>query len=273
MKMGLISPPQTWETPKENIKLKAGLVQFSPAWESPEESIKILDKLFEREKIESDFLIFPEMTLTGFTMHAQEFAEEIDGISTLYFMNLAQRLKKHVFAGIIEKDGDNIYNSLVHFDDKGIITARYRKIHPFSFAHEDKHYTAGDTLVITKTENARIGLSICYDLRFPELYREYGKARADIIIHIASWPVQRIGHWAPLLKARAIENQCFVIAVNRTGTDPVNNYNGMSCAFGPSGEEILSVEKDEGIFTAVIELDKVKETREAYPFLDDIKLI
>jgi predicted amidohydrolase len=273
VKIGIISPPLNREAEEENVKIKAGIVQFSPAWESPEESIKILDRLFEGKAVDTDLLIFPEMTLTGFTMHADKFAEEIDGISTLYFMNLAQRLKTHLFAGIIEKDGDNIYNSLVHFDNNGIITARYRKVHPFSYANEEKAYTAGDTLVITKTDYARIGLSICYDLRFPELYRIYGKERSGIMINIANWPVPRIDQWVSLLKARAIENQCFMIGVNRTGSDPKNNYNGLSGVIDPAGKEILLVENEEGIFTVSVDLTKVKETREAYPFLDDIKLI
>lgn len=273
MKIGIISPSPSRETPLIGTKIKAGLVQFSPVWETPEENIKIIDKFFAEKAIDCDMLVFPEMTLTGFTMHSREFAEEIDGISTLYFINLARKLKKHIFAGIIEKDGENIYNSLVHFDDKGIINARYRKIHPYSCAHEDANYTAGDTLVITKIGSVKIGLSICYDLRFPELYRIYGKTRADMIINIANWPIQRIDHWKTLIKARAIENQCFMIGVNRTGTDPKNSYNGFSGIFDPMGYQLSLVDNEEGVFVTELELDKVKETRDTLPFLNDIKMI
>jgi omega-amidase len=253
--------------------MKIGLVQFSQVWEKPEESIKVLDKLLNQELNKYDILIFPEMSLTGFTMKSKDFAEEIDGISTTYFLNLARNKNVHVFAGIIEKDDDDIYNSLVHFDNKGIITARYRKIHPYSNAGEDKNFSAGSERVITKIGDVKIGLSVCYDLRFPELYRYYGKERSEIIINIASWPVPRIDHWNTLLKARAIENQCFMVGVNRVGTDKGNTYSGCSGIYDPSGNEVIMVENKEGIFVAEIDLNKVIEVREALPFLDDIKLI
>lgn len=253
--------------------MKIGLVQFSPVWESPEESIKILDKLLNEEVKNCEILIFPEMSLTGFTMRSKDFAEEIDGISTSYFMDLARSRNKHVFAGIIEKDDDDIYNSLVHFDNKGIITARYRKIHPYSNAGENKNYSAGNERIITRIGDVKIGLSVCYDLRFPELYRYYGKERTEIIINIASWPVPRIEHWKTLLKARAIENQCFMIGVNRVGADKGNTYSGCSGIFDPLGNEVIMIEGKEGLFTAEIELSKVNEVRETLPFLDDIKLI
>lgn len=253
--------------------MKIGIVQFSPVWEQPEESIKVIDKILSGQQTDCNILVFPEMTLTGFTMRSQEFAEEIDGISTSYFIALAKKMKKHIFAGIIEKDDDNIYNSLVHFDDKGIITARYRKIHPYSCAKEDKSYSAGEKPVTTKISDIRIGLTICYDLRFPELYRLYGKAGNEVIINIANWPVPRIEHWKTLLKARAIENQCFIVGVNRTGLDPKNDYTGFSGVFDPLGKEILLAGNSEGIFTADIDLSRVKEVRESLPFLNDIKMI
>lgn len=253
--------------------MKIGIVQFSPAWENPDESINILNKLFEKGKYECDALIFPEMTLTGFTMRSVQFAEDIDGISTSYFIKLAKEMRTHIFAGIIEKDEDKIYNSLVHFDNKGIITARYRKIHPFSYAGEDKNYVPGNELVITKIGAYKIGLSVCYDLRFPELYRLYGKAGVDVIINIANWPAPRIDHWKTLLKARAIENQCFVIGVNRTGSDGKNEYNGSSAVFAPLGEQHAFIENSEGVFVTEIDLGQAGKVRESLPFLKDIKLI
>ena len=253
--------------------MKIGLVQINPVWENPIESIKKTDFLLSSGIESCKVLIFPEMSLTGFTMHSENFAEEIDGISTTYFIELAKKYKVHVFAGIIEKDEEKIYNSLVHFDNSGIITARYRKIHPFSYAKEDKNYSAGSSVVTTKIENIKIGLSICYDLRFPELYRHYGKERVEIMIDIANWPVPRIDHWKTLLKARAIENQCFMIGVNRTGTDPFSTYNGCSGIYGPMGNEILSIENNEGLFTAEINSEETNEVRNKLPFLNDMKMI
>lgn len=253
--------------------MKLGLVQYAPVWENPEENILKIEELIKSSNSKFDLLIFPEMTLTGFTMNAEKFAEEIDGVGTKYFIHLAQRIKTDIFAGIIELDGDLKYNSLVHFDSMGLIRARYRKIHPFSRAKEDQFYNAGEEIVITKMEQIKFGLSVCYDLRFPELYRLYSKERVDILIDIANWPVPRIEHWKILLKARAIENQCFMVGVNRVGNDPGNQYNGCSAVFDPMGNEIVMVENSETIIEAEIDIETVGTTRSSLPFLQDIKLV
>lgn len=253
--------------------MKIGLLQYSPEWENVEANISTIESIISKNVSDEDIIVFPEMTLTGFTMDSKKFAEEIDGAGTKYFISLSQRLKKHLFVGIIEKDEKNIYNSLVHFDSNGLIRARYRKIHPFSYAKEDESYSAGKELVTTNIEKMKIGLTICYDLRFPELYRLYGKDRTEIMINIANWPVTRIEHWKHLLKSRAIENQCFIIGVNRIGNDPFNKYNGCSAIYDPMGEEVLVCPNEEGIFITEVDLSKVEEVRNKLPFLDDIKLL
>lgn len=252
--------------------MKAALLQYSPDWENIPANISKINRLLDGLSESFDMLILPEMTLTGFTMKADNFAEEIDGTGLQYFLELSAKIRKHIFAGIIERDGNNIYNSLFHFDN-GLIAARYRKIHPYSKAEEDKFYTAGRETVTTKIERTKIGLSVCYDLRFPELYRFYAKNRCEILINIASWPVQRIEHWKALLRSRAIENQAFMIGVNRTGTDPYYEYCGCSAVYGPLGEEILMSGNEEKIFIDDLDLSQVDATRNKLPFLEDIKLI
>lgn len=253
--------------------MKAGLVQFSPSWENKEESIQKIEKLLNELSENVDMLIFPEMTLTGFTMHSNIYAEEIDGTGMKYFLSLASKLKTNIFFGIIEKNNNKFFNSLVHLSKEGLIAAYYRKIHPFSYTKEDKFYAGGDEPVITKINQTKIGLSICYDLRFPELFRLYAKQKAEIIINIANWPIDRIEHWKCLLKARAIENQCFMIGVNRIGEDPFCKYNGFSAVFDPMGNEIIINENEEKIITCEIDLNKVTEVRTTLPFLNDIRLI
>lgn len=253
--------------------MKLGLVQYAPVWENPEENILKIEELIKSSSSKFDLLIFPEMTLTGFTMRAEKFAEEIDGIGTKYFMLLSQRLKTDIFAGIIERDGTSFYNSLVHFDSIGLIRARYRKIHPYSKAKEDQYYCAGEEIVITKMNQIKFGLSVCYDLRFPELYRLYSKERVEVLVDIANWPVSRIEHWKVLLRARAIENQCFMAGVNRVGDDPGNQYNGCSAVFDPVGNEIVMIQNSEMIIEAEIETEMVSTTRNTFPFLQDIRLI
>ncbi len=253
--------------------MKIGLVQYSPEWENPEENILKIEDLIKSTKTKFDVLIFPEMTLTGFTMNAEKFAEELDGLGTQYFIKLSQRLRTNIFAGIIERDGKDIFNTLVHFDNNGLVKARYRKIHPFSNAKEDKFYTAGKEIIITKIDNISFGLSVCYDLRFPELYRLYAKQRADILVNIACWPIPRIEQWSTLLKARAIENQSFMIGVNRTGKDTSNTYNGYSSIFDPTGKEVVQLANDEKIIEAETDLEILSRIRTTLPFLNDIKLI
>jgi len=253
--------------------MKLALIQYSPEWERPHGNIIKLNSLLEKQLGDEEVIIFPEMTLTGFTMNAERFAEEIDGPGIGYFINMAQKYKKHVIAGIIEKDEGKIYNSSFHFDNNGIITARYRKIHPFSLAKEDKHFSAGSSPFVTQINKIKIGLAVCYDLRFPELYRFYGKENADILITIANWPTSRIDHWKTLLKSRAIENLCYSIGVNRVGNDPDNSYNGFSAVFDPTGMELALIENEEKIISIEIDIDKVKETKEKFPFINDVKLL
>lgn len=254
--------------------MKLALIQYSPVWEDKEKNIEKLNYLINTADMDTDLLVFPEMTLTGFTMNSEEHAETIDGIGFQYFRNLASKLGKDVFAGIIEKNESGIYNSLVHFDNKGIVKNIYRKIHPFSFANEEKYFSAGKDIVVTHIGDVKIGLTVCYDLRFPELYRLYAKEKVDIIIDIANWPLVRAEHWKHLLKARAIENQCFIVGVNRVGVDgKANEYNGCSGVFNPMGKEIILIENDEKIIVTEINVNEVNETRTKFRFLDDMKLI
>ncbi len=254
-------------------KLKVGLVQYSPAWENPEATIKKLNILWEKYNIQDiDLLVFPEMSLTGFTGKSHKFAEELDGISFRYFMELSRKTKTEIFAGIIEKYDKEIFNSLIHFDNKGLIRIRYRKIHPFSPAGENKNFFSGDSPVTTKIGKTRFGLSICYDLRFPELFRHYGKNNVEVIVNIANWPIDRIEHWDKLLQARAIENLSYMIGVNRVGNDPVLNYTGHSSVIDPMGN-VISYSEEEELLITDIDLDKVEETRKKLPYLSDIKLL
>ncbi len=253
--------------------MKIGLVQYSPVWESPNSTIEKIEKLIDSSDLrETSLLVFPEMSLTGFTINSKKFAEEMDGVSFQYFMQLSRKLKKHIFAGIIEKDENDIYNSLIHFDDKGIIRIIYRKIHPFSFAKEDKHYKAGRETITTQINGITFGLSICYDLRFPELYRQYAKERINVLINIANWPTARVNHWNILLQARAIENQCYIIGVNRVGKDSHLEYSGYSTVVNPMGK-VLAQSLSEEIIDAEINKNEVEKLREELPFLNDIKLI
>lgn len=253
--------------------MKIAMLQFSPIWENKEENLKIINHLMQSAS-DADLLIMPEMSLTGFTMNSESIAEEIDGQSIKYFIEKSRNLKMHIFAGIVEKHENRIFNSLFHFDNNGLIKSVYRKIHPFSMAKEHEHYSSSHEPVFTEIDHIKIGLSICYDLRFPELYRFYAKEKCEVMINIANWPVKRINHWDALCRARAIENLCYFIGVNRVGIDENGfEYNGHSQIISPMGEIEVFSENESKTIVYEIDLNKVKETREKLNFLDDIKLI
>jgi omega-amidase len=224
--------------------MKIGLLQYSPEWENKKNNQeKIISFLSKADNI--DLLILPELSLTGFTMNSLKFGEDLNGESVTFFSELAKEYQFNLVGGIIENEENKRFNTLLQFDTKGILLTKYRKIHPFSFSDEDKYYQAGESKVISEIQGWKTGFSICYDLRFPELYRMYGKSGVELLINIANWPDTRIEHWRTLLKARAIENQCFVAGVNRVGDDPKLHYNGFTSLFDPMGKEILSCENDE----------------------------
>ncbi|MGE5430541.1 MAG: nitrilase-related carbon-nitrogen hydrolase [Syntrophomonadaceae bacterium] len=252
--------------------MKIGLVQYAPVWENKQENRIKLDNLIEKAQESYSLLIFPEMTLTGFTMNSSAFAEEEGGSSCQYFADVARGLNTEVIAGFIEKADSKIYNSLVHYSAGGVLKSKYRKIHPFSYSGENVHYSRGEKPVVSSSEKWKIGLSICYDLRFPELFRSYAKERTELMVVIANWPVRRIEHWKALLKARAIENQCYIAAVNRVGTDPGNEYNGFSSIISPMGEELAVLADCEIVSGTEISFDSLAEIRNRLPFLNDMFL-
>jgi predicted amidohydrolase len=206
-------------------------------------------------------------------MKSEEMAEGIQGDSFRFFSSIAQEKATNIFAGIVEKRNTRIYNTLIHIKPDGKLVKLYRKVHPFSYSSENEHYDSGTKPAITKIRNWKTGLTICYDLRFPELFRKYGKKRTHLIVNIANWPDTRIEHWKTLLKARAIENQCYIAGVNRVGNDPKLHYPGFSSVFDPMGKEIISVENEEKVIVADLDKNYVNEVREKFPFLNDIKLV
>ena len=252
--------------------MKIALVQYNPFWEDKQANIKKLNEMLKNIS-EVELILFPEMSLTGFTMKSELMAEGIHGESYRYFSSLAKEKSAHIFAGIIERRNTRNYNTLIHIKPDGNLLKLYRKVHPFSYSSENEHYDAGVKPALTKIRKWKIGLAICYDLRFPELFRKYGKKKSHLIVNIANWPDTRIEHWRTLLKARAIENQCYVAGVNRVGDDPKLHYIGYSSVFDPMGKEIISVENEERVIEVDLDKNYVNEVREKFPFLNDIKMI
>lgn len=255
--------------------MKLGLVQYNPSWENKTKNQKKILQLIESQQTNFDLLIFPEMTLTGYTMNS-ELGENFDSAESptlKFFIELSKKFGVNIIAGMIEKEGTQSFNTLFLIDKLGEIKTKYRKIHLFSFAVEEKFYQAGSKPAIVLIDDFKVGLSICYDLRFPELFRPYGKERVDLIVNIANWPDSRIEHFVHLLRARSIENLCYVAGVNRVGSVGKLRYDGQSSIFDPLGKIIVSEKNSEKIIFAEIDKELVKKTRDQFPFLNDIKLI
>lgn len=253
--------------------MKIGLLQYNPVWEDKESNKQKILSLVEKADEKIDLLILPEMSLTGFTMNTEQFAEGIGGDTFRFFSALAMEKSFDVFVGIIERGKQKPFNTLLHISSKGRLIKLYRKVHPFSFSRENLFYNSGSKPVTTKIKKNLIGLSICYDLRFPELYRKYAKKRVHLIVDIANWPDARIEHWRTLLKARAIENQCYVAGVNRVGNDPKLHYNGCTGFYDPLGNLLAEVVEEEKLLIVEMNKSYINEIREKFPFLDDIKMI
>ncbi len=258
---------------ESSAKLTIGMVQYSIAWEDKEANKQTVSRLLAESDEKWDILIFPELSLTAYSMRAEKLAEELRGPTFEFFAGLATQCNSDIAYGVVLNEEGKFYNALVYLTNTGECAAVYKKIHPFSYAKENLAYAGGDAPVSFERNGITIGLSICYDIRFPELFRHYGKKRSELIINAANWPADRKHHWQILTTSRAIENQAYVAAVNRSGTDPKLEYCGASRIISPLGDVLCEGNNDENIYSAVIDLDELKVVRERYPFLNDIKLM
>jgi len=211
-----------------------------------------------------DWLIFPEMTLSGFSMNAQR--ASLDETDIGFFADLARRHRTCISFGGVQQGRNN----LVTMDASGKIFSVYSKIHLYSFGGEDKTYQPGSKPERFVVCNMRVVPAVCFDLRFPYLFWNEAP-RTDLFVVIASWPARRSEHWMRLLQARAIENQCYVVGVNRTGRDPLLEYSGNSMIFDPLGKTVLDCKDAEGVFVASLDVNAelVAKTRVRFPFLKD----
>jgi omega-amidase len=258
--------------------LKVALVQTQQFWEDKTANLAHFDVLLSSELKESiDVLVFPEMFHTGFTMNAKILAENMeDSLGLNWLKTKAKKLDCLCVASLIITENGQFYNRMVaiHPDGK---TDFYDKIHLFSLAQEDEYYTPGSTKTVVNFRGWRLLLQVCYDLRFPENSRnavqKNGEFNFDAVIYVANWPERRIKHWDALLVARAIENQCYTIAVNRVGEDfNALNYNGSSQIVDPMGSFLIKpIHDQESITTQVLSLQLLGDTRQKIPFLKDRK--
>jgi len=247
--------------------MKVALIQSPLFWETPS-----LNRNYFEEKINSisekvDLIVLPEMFSTGFTMNPTAVFETMDRVTISWLKSLAKEKNTALTGSIVIKENSNFYNRLVFVFPSGEIQF-YDKRHLFTLAGEDKIYTSGRKKLIVEFKGFKICLLICYDLRFPVFSRN--KEDYDVLIYVANWPKPRINAWNSLLKARAIENMCYTIGVNRIGIDANNlEYNGHSQIIDFSGNYLIEPQENEEVYYTTLHKSSLVEFREKFGFLND----
>ncbi|HPR00031.1 MAG TPA: amidohydrolase [Saprospiraceae bacterium] len=247
--------------------MKVTLIQSNIHWEDAQANRDHLDQLMQRVPGDTDIIVLPEMFTTGFTMHATSQSESMDGLTLLWMKEKARQMDAAVIGSIIIQEGSRYYNRLIWQMPDGQ-TVHYDKKHLFSLALEDQTYTPGKQRLSVSFRDWVCVPLVCYDLRFPVWSRN--TSGYDLLIYVANWPQVRSQAWTTLLKARAIENQCFVLGVNRVGWDEAGHYySGESAIIDYQGDEIATKKDDEDLLYAELDREKLMEFRSQYAFLRD----
>lgn len=249
-------------------------LQFDIAWEDKAANFDTVRRLLARAAPERDSLVaLPEMFATGFTMNAETMAEPAGGGTERFLGGLAREHGVWLVAGapVRGRDGRARNKALV-FSPAGELAAYYAKMQPFILGTESDHYAAGTGPVVFSAGDWNVAPFVCYDLRFPEIFREAAAARQpQLFVVIANWQPRRIHHWVRLLQARAIENQAYVVGVNRIGHDPQFQYNGRSVIVDFHGEILADAGEREEALAARLDWGALMEYRRALPFLADMR--
>ena len=219
----------------------------------------------------SDLIIFPELWTTGYDLaRAAELAESLpDGPTIQLLSTWAREHNIWITGSLLLRGATGVFNAASLVGPEGQMVGPYRKIHRFGPMEEDRWLEAGETPGLFDLPWGKTGMAICYDLRFPEFFRAYALAGASLILLPSEWPYPRLMHWRTLIRARAIENQYFLIAVNRVGSDRNNTFCGHSAIIDPCGEVVVEAGESEALLTATIDLASVDELRSRTPVLSD----
>jgi omega-amidase len=249
-------------------------VQTNLFWENKKANLNQLEEKIDSIPESTEIVILPEMFTTGFSMQPSLLAETMDGDSIQWMKDVAARNGVVLAGSLIIEEDKKYYNRMVWMLPNGQY-GYYDKKHLFAFAGEDNFYKPGNKRLIASVKGWKINLQVCYDLRFPVWARQQKPddqfpAEYDVLIYVANWPERRSHAWKTLLCARAIENQCYVIGVNRVGRDGNDiYYSGNSMVIDPLGEVLYHMEGDEDIFTITLLKEHLEQVRSKYPFWKD----
>lgn len=251
------------------MNLKITLIQSELHWENADKNLAMFSQKIDDISEPTDIIILPEMFNTGFSMESEKLAETMNGKSVKWMKEMANKSNAVIVGSLIIEEHEKYYNRLIWADPEGDLHT-YNKRHLFRMADEHEHFNAGNDLLIVHYKGWRFCPLICYDLRFPVWSRnidENGNTAYDCAIYIANWPATRKVPWSKLLEARAIENQCYVIGLNRVGQDGKQiAYSGNSAVINPKGEVISTFpEYENSTQTITISLNELNDFREKFP--------
>lgn len=258
------------------VRFNILVVQNSAVLGNKSENFQNVEKLVENYKDKKiDIIVLPELFALGWKCSLfQDCAENENSETSVFLSNLAKKFNAYVIGGsYIRKSENNLYNTCEVFDNLGNVVTRYDKMHLFQHynAGEADYNTIGNSPKIVEIKGVKFGLSICYDIRFPELFRSYALNGVKVLINVAAWPKSRKHHWYNLQCARAIENQAYMVAVSQCGKIEDDEYNlGRSMIISPFGEIIEHLDEDQGAFLTTIDIYEVDELRQNVPTLKDI---
>ena len=256
--------------------LNITIVQNDLKWEDKKFNLDSFESRIKEHNDKMEIVFLPEMFSTGFSMKPSIHAETMEGETVQWMKRLAAE-KRIILAGsLMIKENGHFYNRLVWMLPNGE-SGVYDKRHLFAYAGEAEHYTSGNKRLIASVKGWKINLQVCYDLRFPVWARQTvpitehdNDPEYDVLVYVANWPEKRVHAWKTLLQARAIENQCYVVGVNRVGTDANgNHYTGDSMIVDPLGQPLYHAGDTAETFTYTLRSDQIKQVREKLPFLKD----
>ncbi len=251
--------------------MQVAAIQHDIAWEQPEATFDIVGPMIAAAAANgAELIALTEMFSTGFSMNASEIAEPLDGPAATFLADQARSLGVTIVGSVPTRHPSfelPVNLATVAMPDGEV--HHYAKIHPFSFAEEDKHYSAGRTFLTIDIDTVRCTFFICYDLRFADEFWATA-ASTDLFVVIANWPAARQSHWDALLRARAIENQAYVLAANRVGVDGEGlAYRGGSTLIDPLGEIVEVAYDDPATIAGTVDRERVADIRTEFPFAND----
>jgi omega-amidase len=251
------------------MTMKICIAQMAVVWEDPGATLNRARSWIQKAaETGASLVCFPEQFATGWDPSSHACVQGMEGEIVTTLRTLARKSGIAILGSLREQYRPLPRNTAIVVDSRGEVIARYAKCHPFTPGGEERHYCPGNEITIFRIDDLTFGLGICYDLRFPPLFRAYARRGVHAVIIPAAWPASRLRHWEILIRARAVDNRLYIIGVNTTGTTPVDTYRGDSIVVGPDGEVIARGGEGEELICAFLDPRHIEQVRNQPPFVE-----